>query len=54
MGPLRWAWAHVVPAERLDQAKKIVGDLGIEVNLIGYMEDAAGLITFDREIEPPM
>jgi hypothetical protein len=44
----------VVPAERLDHAKRIVGDLGIDVKLVGYVEGEDGVITFDQEIEPPM
>lgn len=44
----------VVPEDTLVEARRIVGELGIEVNLVGYVESDDGSITFDQEIIPPL
>lgn len=44
----------VVPDDTLDEAKRIVSHLGIEVQLVGFVEAEDGSITFDQEIIPPL
>ncbi len=44
----------VVPEDTLDEARRIVRELDIEVTLVGFTEGEDGSISFNQEIIPPL
>jgi hypothetical protein len=44
----------VVPEDTLGETRRIVGDLGIDVKLVGYTEGDDRVIIFNAEIIPPL
>lgn len=46
------AFYLVVPADCLEEARRIAGDVGVKAALVGYTVDAEGTIAFDPDVVP--